>query len=317
MNKCCISLLFLTIMETSIPLYAMQQEQKTQQEQSIKNHDHAIVLLATLKRLGIQDQVEKKNTACPVYTNFAQLPECLQSDIFYTTCTSSTSPNKTYISLCGVSHAFNTILDQYSQGFLAFQPKTIGELNALMQQSKTRKNNIGSLDLHRLGNHVSNQMLKEVVQHFPYLSKLNLASCFKLTAACAISIASLPHLTHLNLHNTNITDQSLYTITQSCPRIKDLDLSLCFSLAIARGGFIEYLHHLSYLNLRSTCITDNTLHSIIQSCPHIKLLDLTDCYKITQTYRHLLNAEEIACIACNTSLEKTSIRTINRPCSIQ
>ena len=122
------------------------------------------------------------------------------------------------------------------------------------------KEKIRKIDLSAIGTkkYVNDECVKEIANHFPNLTSLNLFGCWM------------------------ITDASLLELGKNCTKLKKLNIGSCYKITDNGIFSISCCKYLEKLNLwRCKQLTDKCLEKLGNECKRIKILTISDCEYLT------------------------------------
>ena len=137
---------------------------------------------------------------------------------------------------------------------------------------------------------VTDEGLKEVAEHCPELSHLDLRGCKRVSndGVTSIAMACGPRLKVLVLHSCDVGNDALRSIGTHCSSIETLDIHRCSTVTdegirVLVQGPAEIHKTLKHLDLSNLVITDTALAYLAKSGIQLTTLDLRSCKMITGT----------------------------------
>lgn len=166
-------------------------------------------------------------------------------------------------------------------------PRTISELESILNGLQTRSRSIRGLDLGLLGSKVTDAHLQRII-NLPGLVNLNLSRCDNLSAKAMEEIAALTQLTHLNLAATKANSETIKSLSNLNLQhlfISDLVGATSASDALVLSAILNFRSNtIQELDIAGNkALTGSGVDRILGKFNNLKLLDICECDKVSNS----------------------------------
>ncbi|KAJ4786862.1 F-box family protein [Rhynchospora pubera] len=143
-------------------------------------------------------------------------------------------------------------------------------------------NSLQALDMSNC-EHMTDSGVLSILQKYPNLYHLNLASCSSVNVSILSGLKSMCKLGSIKLDGCKVTASGLKSLSNSCISLKELSLSKCPGVT-DEGISVIMAKHKDLVKLDVTCcryITDESLSAITSSCTSLVSLRMESCTKLS------------------------------------